>query len=492
MNKVIIRHLFKDVFLKPMNVFWVFIIPIIAMLFVGFMEGYESTLSGMLFLPILTTCLIVVPKIIREYRASDWGQKLLSNRINSWRFTFIIPVFFFCLLILWITILILLFALIFLMYNQDGFVVSSITLANGDVFVVKQLPINTLFTQYKDPLSYVEMYFYFGYAIILGISWSFLVNAFCKKKATIMAVNSVLLLYNIFFIGLIIPFTVIQTNEVLYYFSYFSPFKYLASMNYMSMWSGQNDFINLAGARLFDFEIPFIIRDRVQVTTSSFLPNVKVLFTGFEKIINFAVPFVLISIFIAFSAKAFKWFNYESRIFMNNPCVKPVVYSKKSWVAYWSALAIILLAIGFSILCLVSSNSLITASSILGSLNYSDLNVNIQDIEALAKELGVTVEQINVFDPTYQQLLTVIRDTRINVMIENLAVPNGIDLTLNQTQYDLRNLLGTTFLTVGIVALSSWAGIFIKRLYYKIQSNIFTTYENVRNNSMLFNDNITA
>ncbi|MEF9985298.1 MAG: hypothetical protein RR697_02940 [Malacoplasma sp.] len=473
MERLLIKKILKDVFTKPWNLIWIFVVPMAFMLFIGFTNGYENTLSGILFLPIITTCFMVVPKMINEYRHSSLCIEKLGNKVNSWKLTFYIPIVFFSILMIWITIMFLLFALIFLNYNQVGFIVRTNELSNGTSTIVRENSINDLFTKHKDPISYIENFFYFGYAAILGISWSFLVNIFSKKKSVILTINSLMLLYNIFFIGLIIPFNIIQTNLVLYGFSFLSPFKYLASMNYVSMWSTQDAFLNVTGSRVFDFQYDFMIRDRDAITNSFTIPSAIPLYSGIEKLMNFTIPFILISLCINFSSSHFRWFDKKIGIITKTYGNERVKYSRYSWYVYYSILFLLIAILVSGIALLIITNHTVTSMNVAEKLKL-DINITQADIDKVIK----ANTSLSIYDPKFSESVNAARESRIAESIANSKYTATV-LSSNLEAANLKYAIGMSFVTFMIIAISTWAGLFIKRTYVNVQTAIFKRYDNI-------------
>lgn len=473
MNNILIKKILKDIFTKPWNLIWMFLVPFAFMIFIGFTSGYEQTLSGMLFFPIITTCFMVVPKMINEYKHSKFYNEKFGNKVNSWRMTFYIPIVFFSVLMVWITILFLLFALIFLNYNQTGFLVRINELSDGSQTFVRQESINTLFTQKKDVISYIENFFYFGYAAILGISWSFLVNVFSKKKSVILSINSLMLLYNMFFIGLIIPFDIIQTNTILYGFSFLSPFKYLASMNYISMWTSQDPFLNITASRVFDFTYEFMVRDRDAITNTFTMPNAIALYSGIEKLMNFTIPFILISLCINFSSGHFRWFEKKVGIVTKTYGSERVQYANYSWYIYFGILFLLIGILVSGIALLIITNHTVTSINVAQELKL-DINITNADIDAVK----VANPTLSVYDPQFSNLINIERMKRIELAIQASEYVNKLSIS-NLDASNLKYAIGMSFVTLMIIALSIWSGLFMKRTYFNVQIAICKKYNNL-------------
>lgn len=474
MNKILIKKILKDIFTKPWNLIWMFLVPFVFMIFIGFTSGYEQTLSGMLFLPIITTSFMVVPKMINEYRHSKFYNEKFGNKVNSWRITFYIPIIFFSVLMVWITIMFLLFALLFLNYTQTGFLIRVNELSDGTQTFVREESIHTLFTQKKDAISYIENFFYFGYAAILGISWSFLINIFTKKKSIILSVNAMMLLYNIFFIGLIIPFDIIQTNKILYGFSFLSPFKYLASMNYVSMWTSQDPFLNVTASRVFDFTYSFMVRDRNAITNSFTMPNIIALYSGIEKLMNFTIPFILISLCINFSSSHFRWFEKKVGVVTKTYGSERMKYSKYSWYVYYIILFFLIAILASGIALLIITNHTITSMNVAEKLKI-DMNITAADIVA-ARVANVT--GWSEFDPRFSNLVNIERLNRINTAITTSQYSGKLTTSILDAS-NLKYAIGMSFVTLMIIALSAWSGLFMKRAYFNVQIAIFQKYNNL-------------
>lgn len=470
MNNILVKKILKDIFTKPWNLMWMFFVPFAFMIFIGFTSGYEQSLSGMLFFPIITTCFMVVPKMINEYRHSKFYNEKFGNKVNSWRITFYMPIIFFSILMVWITIMFLLFALIFLNYNEIGFLVRVNELSDGTQTFVRQESIHTLFTQKKDAISYIENFFYFGYAAILGISWSFLVNIFSKKKSVILSINSAMLLYNMFFIGLIIPFDIIQTNTILYGFSFLSPFKYLASMNYVSMWTAQDSFLNVNSSRVFDFTYEFMVRNRNAITDSFTVPNAVALYSGIEKLMNFTIPFILISLCINFSSSHFRWFEKKVGVVTKTYGSERIKYSKYSWFVYFIILFFLIGILVSGIALLIVTNHTITSINVAEELKL-DINITNVDID-IVKAANPT---LSIYDPEFSNLVNIERIKRIEAAINASEYVNKLSVS-NLDASNLKYAIGMSFVTLMIIALSVWSGLFMKRTYANVQIAICKNY----------------
>lgn len=470
--KILFKTLISNFFTDYLNIVYLFVLPIIFMLVLGYSFGYETTLSGMLFFPIVIMSFLIMPKQIYKYKNDKFLILNFGNKVNSYKITFLVSICFFSILMIWITILFSLFFLFFLQYYNTGFKIKNELFLNNETIEITQEPIKILFEKYKSPLSYLEMYFYFGYASILGIAWSFCCNGIFKNYGYMKLTNILLFIYNILFIGLLIPYYIIQKTPFLYAISFFAPFKYLASMDYISMFSNQNDFLNTTSSGVFDFTNGFWFRNRYDITLIDPLPNQLLLFSGIEKLMNFTIPFVLISLCISFASMRFRWFDKNIELYE-----KPKIKWQKNfkiygWILYVSAFVPIFCLLTSGIIFLVFSNHIVTEYNIFEIANI-DTNITEEDLNK------ISISSFDNYD-TYLQYIFEVRNIRIDYALLNYLNSKNLtasELAQNTKNYNLEYTIGSVFVSTMIMGISAWSGMLINRIYSYIQISIANIYE---------------
>lgn len=208
---------------------------------------------------------ITINKIKKEFR------DMYYETYNSWKLTFILPIFYFCFAMVFSTVMILINLIIFSYWFSTPY--NTATLSLQGMFA------NIEFIQW------VEIFFYLGYAAILSIAFSFFFNWLIKDRKILIIVISIWTLYSLLFSGFL-PINQFKTEIAFDVLSYLSFFRYVSF----------NGFIDTFGYVSFAFKHDFVYQ------------NIK-LINHLEMLMNFTIPFILITIFINMSSMKFRWFK---------------------------------------------------------------------------------------------------------------------------------------------------------------------------------------
>lgn len=312
--KEVFAHLTKLIFKQKHVILPLVLVPLILSLIFAFSFVESNQLFSFMMTPILFSSFFTVPLLIKEIKTK---RKLINNYgevYNSWKLTYLIPIYFFCLNMVHSTLMLFVYLIFFYSkINMD----ENLNLLVGDQ--LKNISV----------IAWIEIFFYLGYSSILGISFAYFINIFKKLNTNaLIAILATVFLFNLFFIGTI-PFETYYENIGFNVLSFFAIFKYLAFNGFLDSFN----------------HLVFLFKHDVTVNTFS----VK----GIEILMNFTIPFILISLFISFSSSFFRWFSLESNgLFVNN--VNKT--NKLTYYLYFALITLVIAILVVGIYFLISVN----------------------------------------------------------------------------------------------------------------------------------------
>lgn len=263
------------------------VFPILWTIGLGFGFSYEKSFFSSLLSVVIINNVLITPLLINSIK-EKFKKIGYNNVVNSWKLTFCIPTLMFSISMIQSVLMILLNFIIFSFWWNDSYIFASTSFS---VFLSKIHFIN-----------WIEILFYLGYGAILGITFSFFINAFSLKKNIKLLIILIILLYSLLFAG-VLPYQNFYSNPIFKAASMISPFKYIY-LNGLITTS-----LN-SGAFFFKMDILF---------------NEIIFSNHLDTLFNFTVPFILISIFISLSSHHFRWFKNED---INNSFSEVMVMKK--------------------------------------------------------------------------------------------------------------------------------------------------------------------
>lgn len=244
-------------------------LPIIFSLICAFLLNANDAFFAVGLFPVIFISSVILPLYLKERKNFLEPYK---SEFNSWKLTFWIPIIFFSFIVVYATIQIAFYTLFSLRVTDNLFQLKNDLL---------NIYLNLSF------INYVEILFYLGYGAILGVSFSFFINLFKINKIVFYFLISTIFAFNILFSG-VLSYSTYYGSLAFKILSFFSIFRYIFVNGFIS----SNEF----GAFMFNHD---------------FVYNDSITFTHLEILMNFTIPFILISLFISFASSKFRWFKND-------------------------------------------------------------------------------------------------------------------------------------------------------------------------------------
>lgn len=215
---------------------------------------------------ILPLCLITLPQMIVELKTSIILRKISVSRISSFKFCFVLLLYYFLALSISCLIIVLMFA-IFL--NVDAPKVFS-NIKWGQV-------VYSLLNTY-----------------IVSLSLGLLYGVLIKKSVYVQIAGFISMIISAFLSGQFLPMSVISSTDVLRYLSLFSPETYCLGLLNSSILKSAD--VNFTG--IFDIN-NFLI----MISKSKKI----IVYEKWQILMNLTMPYLLTSLFLFISLKKFNW-----------------------------------------------------------------------------------------------------------------------------------------------------------------------------------------
>lgn len=317
--KTLIKTILKMYFKKWGHIIISIFLPLIIGIIFLLIFGYKYNSFAFWSLPIITTCFLSLPIFVNNIKNNQIMIQQYKARLNSWKLTFFIPIIIF----IYLMVLSILFILIQVIIFSFSYITE-----------YKSINIKNLFGNINF-INWVEMLFYLGYGAILGIGASFFINSITNNKIILIIISALITLYLVAFSG-IIPYNIIYNNPAANIFSYFSIYRYISF----------NGMVAQIGFYTFNFKYDVII-------------NSNFVIKHIDILINFSIPFILISLFISISSFKFQWFKKDK----NNELIPVHSYKKKSFI-------LLFLFISISFIFILTSIGLLIYANLTNVWNY--------------------------------------------------------------------------------------------------------------------------
>lgn len=285
------------------------IIPTLINIILAFTCNINNILFVSMMNYLLTILVLWLPFFMNKIKNDECMSKYKGWN-NSWKLSYWIPLYFFMYSVVISMIGMCLLIAICAIYSTR----------DNSEWIGFYTYINSI-----DFVSWIESIFYIGYSAILAISISFLINSFVRNKNHILIMSSLIYIFNFFFIGNIplSPYLDEISFKVIRYFGIYS---------YTSI----NGWISFNNGGAFMFE-------------ENFLNYINHL----EKLMNFTIPFILISISIGLSSHYFRWFKGIE----NNKNDDKSSISKIIINIAWISISLIITIIGIVFLIIINHSN---------------------------------------------------------------------------------------------------------------------------------------
>ncbi|MGL5591125.1 MAG: ABC transporter ATP-binding protein [Mycoplasmoidaceae bacterium] len=273
-----------------------FLMPSILLVFLGLILDYGLVLPGAFTLPILTTGLIFMPQSIFEFKNSSLLKRIGLANVNSSKFLFVIFTYNFLLILIGILIQ---FCISFIIFYDD--------LYSPPIEVVQGLQR----LNYLDTLRAVD-WGGFTYSLIILIASTMViglcVSSFSNSSLIIVSTGISLVLITMFIGPATLPINMVGKVEEIKYIGYFWPLRYPLGCLIESFNGNLSDSVsisNLYDSSMWDIYTNYVILD-------IFAPSVEnekeiVYFNMLDKLLNLAMPYVILIFFSVLAILKFSW-----------------------------------------------------------------------------------------------------------------------------------------------------------------------------------------
>ena len=298
--------------------FLTFVFPLIMIGILGWLLGYYMVLGGSLTISVFAMTLTSMPIAIYEFKSSSLLKRIGATPIKPWLFITVIGTFYLVMMIVSLFWTILMCFLLFVPYVHKG----------ADVKIYLEDVPATLGT--APSLLDVFKYMNWGGFIlseiiitIIGVTCGLMLASLGRNAMSIQVIGVVIMILTLMLSACLYPPYLLRRHgtEFLWWTGYFlSPFKPAVNMAMESLyWKTPftidttnpivfNNLFNANNSTIFNCSVDY------KVTPMIFLPGVDVgtpttICSGWEKGMDWGLPFVWIGLFVFVTLKKFKWSN---------------------------------------------------------------------------------------------------------------------------------------------------------------------------------------
>lgn len=285
------RHFFKSKVGLIMSMTLPLIFMLIYFIFALSNDNFSlfgTSLSVYLSLTFLPITLIALPLVIVEFKKSIILRKIAVSKITSLRFSFLLLEYYFVVLLISTIITIILYA----------------------IFLNKHA------SEYFSLYNWGELIYSILNIFILSLALGLFLGVICKKTSIVQTIGIGIMFLSLALSGQLIPMSVIASSAPIKYISLFSPlsyplgllnnvlfaadFKQLDSlppemMNQLNLLNKGSSIFNTSNFYIFSFD-----KDALKVDS-------KIVYYGWQKVLNLVLPWVLTFILMFYSIKKFNW-----------------------------------------------------------------------------------------------------------------------------------------------------------------------------------------
>lgn len=322
--KLINIHFWKSI-LAP---FFAFIFPIIFILILGLLLGYDQLLAGALSIPSMAVGLIAMPQAIFEFKKSVLLKRIGVTKIKPWMFLLAISLYYIGIMLLSTIFCLLMSFAIFANYWDTG----KELLSNYPNFVGSGESFINLYSMSLSKMLANVNWAEFAYSLLMNIivaaSLGLLLVSVLKTSLAIQAVGVPVLIISQFLSAQVLPIAMVVDVDAMYYMSYISPFKYSTGLM-INSWDGSvlwktvtstgttsNNILDVAliNGSTNNYVIQAGQNSIFNVGSSMYYYGIgkttpTEIFNKTDKIVNLVMPYVWTILFSGIAIKFFKWTN---------------------------------------------------------------------------------------------------------------------------------------------------------------------------------------
>ena len=311
--KLINLHFWKSM-LAP---FFAFIFPIIFIVILGLLLGYDQLLGGALSIPSMTVGLIAMPQAIFEFKRSVLLKRIGVTKVKPWMFLLAISLYYVGIMLLSTVFCIVMSLAIFSSNWNEGLKWENVPIdTNGTIGTI----ITPTFYQMLQNVNWGEFVWALFMNIFVATSIGLMLVSILKSSLAIQALGIPILIISQFLSAQVLPIPMVREVDAMYYLSYISPFKYSTGLM-IDAWQGSvqlsPDSNAIIGLNTIDKNAYIQIQQNSIFNINSTMYyyyekdgiNSVEIFNKADKVVNLVMPFVWTIIFSGVAIKFFKWNN---------------------------------------------------------------------------------------------------------------------------------------------------------------------------------------
>ena len=313
--KLINLHFWKSM-LAP---FFAFIFPIIFIVILGLLLGYDQLLGGALSIPSMTVGLIAMPQAIFEFKKSVLLKRIGVTKVKPWMFLLAISLYYVGIMLLSTAFCIVMSLAIFSSnWNEGKEMLDNFPIDNAGTKLATIM--TPTFHQMLQNVNWGEFIWALFMNIFVATSIGLMLVSILKSSLAIQALGIPILIISQFLSAQVLPIPMVREVDAMWYLSYISPFKYSTGLMIES-WQGSvqlstdnSTVIGLAniGTNTVQVQIQqnsiFNINSPMYYYYSKGINRIEI-FNKADKVVNLVMPFVWTIIFSGVAIKFFKWNN---------------------------------------------------------------------------------------------------------------------------------------------------------------------------------------
>ena len=311
--KLINLHFWKSM-LAP---FFAFIFPIIFIVILGLLLGYDQLLGGALSIPSMTVGLIAMPQAIFEFKRSVLLKRIGVTKVKPWMFLLAISLYYVGIMLLSTAFCIVMSLAIFSSNWNKGLDWVNVRIdTNGTIEKI----ITPTFYQMLQNVNWGEFVWALFMNIFVATSIGLMLVSILKSSLAIQALGIPILIISQFLSAQVLPIPMVREVNAMYYLSYISPFKYSTGLM-INAWQGSvqlsTDNSAIIGLHTIGTNAHIQIQQNSIFNINSTMYyyyekdgiNSVEIFNKADKVVNLVMPFVWTIIFSGVAIKFFKWNN---------------------------------------------------------------------------------------------------------------------------------------------------------------------------------------
>ncbi len=311
--KLINLHFWKSM-LAP---FFAFIFPIIFIVILGLLLGYDQLLGGALSIPSMTVGLIAMPQAIFEFKRSVLLKRIGVTKVKPWMFLLAISLYYVGIMLLSTAFCIVMSLAIFSNNWNEGLKWKNVRIDTmGTIGTI----ITPTFYQMLQNVNWGEFVWALFMNIFVATSIGLMLVSILKSSLAIQALGIPILIISQFLSAQVLPIPMVREVDAMYYLSYISPFKYSTGLM-IDSWQGSvqlsPDNSAIIGLNTIDKNAYIQIQQNSIFNINSTMYyyyekdgiNSVEIFNKADKVVNLVMPFVWTIIFSGVAIKFFKWNN---------------------------------------------------------------------------------------------------------------------------------------------------------------------------------------